>query len=471
MGKNKFFVGGLILCSLPVFAMANVGDDFKTDDHFKATVIAEGLDSPWEMLWGPDNMLWVTERTAGKVVRVNPQTGEKVVAATFDNIFVDQGQHNGLLGMAFAPNMTAQKGQVYLTYTYKGVSQSGKKGFWARIVKMDYDAKTQKLINPKIILDEIPAGTDHNAGRLIFGADGKLYMSKGELGHNQGTNQCLLNEAQRTPTAKEIKSADWAAYVGKVLRLNADGSIPKDNPTIDGVQSHIFTYGHRNPQGLVFVGNELYSVEHGPSSDDEVNRLVAGGNYGWPNVAGYLDDNSYEYVNWSAAPNCAKLVGATDTERAKIPAEVPVMKESEWKVPANFHEPIKTFYTVPKNFNFDDERCKNMPYLCWPTIGASSVTYYPSNGPIKSWRNSLLVTSLKNGALYTVTLDGRKQQAQGDGGKYFHTANRYRVARISPDLNSLYVATDVVGNVLDENGQPASKMANPGTIIKFTYQP
>lgn len=469
--KRRFFIlSSAILLCLPTLATAKEVNKLKVNENFDVKIITDGLSSPWEMLWGPDNMLWVTEREGARVVRINPETGEKKVAATIDGVFIDH-QHNGLLGMAFAPGMTAKQGQVYLTYTYKGANQAGKQGFWAKIIKMDYDGRTEKLRNPKTIIDGIPAANDHNAGRLVFGPDQKLYMSKGELGHNQGHAQCLLNEAQRTPTANEVKNSDWTAYVGKVLRLNADGSIPSDNPRIDGVQSHIFTYGHRNPQGLVFVGKELFSVEHGPSSDDEVNRLVAGGNYGWPNVAGYLDNNSYQYENWSGAPDCDKLVGATDTNRVKTPPQVPVMKETDWKAPSNFHEPIKTFFTVPKNYNFDDIRCKDMSYLCWATIGPSSVTYYPSNGPIKNWQNSLLVTSLKNGALYTVVLDGNKVQAQGDGGKYFHTQNRYRVARLSPDLKSVYLATDVTGNVLDENGIPTNKMANPGSIIKLTYHP
>ena len=87
-----------------------------------------------------------------------------------------------------------------------------------------------------------------------------------------------------------------------MLRLNLDGSIPSDNPMIGGVRSHIYSYGHRNPQGLVFAPDgKLYESEHGPNTDDEVNLIRAGGNYGWPHVAGYRDDQSYAYANWSAS--------------------------------------------------------------------------------------------------------------------------------------------------------------------------
>jgi len=91
------------------------------------------------------------------------------------------------------------------------------------------------------------------------------------------------------------------AYQGKVLRMNPDGSIPEDNPTIEGVQGHIFTYGDRNHQGLtVGPDGDLYVSEHGPNSDDEINHLKAGGNFGWPHVAGYKDDKAYRYINWSS---------------------------------------------------------------------------------------------------------------------------------------------------------------------------
>ena len=102
--------------------------------------------------------------------------------------------------------------------------------------------------------------------------------------------------------------------------MNLDGSIPADNPSINGVRSHIYTYGHRNPQGLEFGPNGLlYSSEHGPGTDDELNLIVAGSNYGWPHVAGYRDNRGYVYANWSQSKGVACAALKFQEEFGEIP--------------------------------------------------------------------------------------------------------------------------------------------------------
>ena len=106
--------------------------------------------------------------------------------------------------------------------------------------------------------------------------------------------------------------------------MNPDGSIPDDNPEINGVKSHIYTYGHRNAQGIAAGSNgDIYVAEHGDNSDDEVNRLQPGGNYGWPYVSGYNDNKAYQYYNWSAAENCQDPFN----DIAFAPPGVPVSNE------------------------------------------------------------------------------------------------------------------------------------------------
>lgn len=448
-------------------AFAAAGDAVRTAEPFTGKVLVEGLDGPWEMLWGPDNMLWVTERLGKKIVRVDPASGAVREAARIDRANA-AGGHEGILGLALAPDFLKKGGKnyVYVVYTYKS-SPSQSKSDFKRIARFRFDAKSEKLVDEKVILDKIPAGDDHNAGRIVFGPDGKLYLSLGELGHNQGANMLLPNEAQRLPSAAEVRKSDWSSYVGKVLRIEPDGSIPRDNPVLDGVRSHIFTYGHRNPQGLVFVGENLFSCEHGPSTDDEINLLVSGGNYGWPIVAGFRDNQAYTYADWSKADKSA--VDKYDPNQPNIiPEGVPVIRELDWNAP-NFKEPLKTFYTVPNGYNFKDSRFEKLPYLFWPTVAPSSITYYPADGAIEAWRNSLIITTLKTGELYRMKLNADGKTLQGDAIPYFHTANRYRAAVVSPDTKSIFVITDKGGNVLDRNYMPTSQVENSGAIIVFTY--
>jgi len=460
----------LIVCTVVYIsvAFASVGDLVRTSEPFAGTVLVEGLDAPWEMIWGPDNKLWVTERMGKRILRIDPENG-----SIKDTVRIEEahaaGGHEGVLGLALAPDFLkpGSENHVYTVYTYKS-TPSKTSSDYKKIVRFRYDPENETLIEPVAILDRIPAGNDHNAGRIVFGPDKKLYLSLGELGHNQGDNMTLPNEAQRLPTAGEILGKDWSAYVGKVLRINPDGSIPHDNPVLDGVKSHVFTYGHRNPQGLVFVGAHLFSCEHGPSTDDEINRLEVGGNYGWPIVAGFRDDQGYIFADWSKATKDA--IDAYDPNQPNIvPAEgVPTIRETEWNAP-NFKPPVKTFYTVPDDYNFKDSRFEKLPYLFWPTIAPSSIVYYPSDGAIAAWRNSLLVTTLKTGQIYKLKLNEDGKTVQGDAIAYFHTGNRYRVAVVAPDTKSIFVATDKSGNVLDRNFMPTDKVENSGAIIVFKY--
>lgn len=431
-----------------------------TAEPFSSKILTTDLDAPWDMVWGPDNMIWVTERQGKKITRVDPKSGEKKVAVTIDEAFVGP-QHEGILGLALSPDFlkSGSANYLYVSYTYKKDSDEH-----AKIVRYSYDPQKMTLSEPTDILAGLPAGNDHNGGRLRFGPDSKLYYTIGEQGHNQGGNFCKPIEAQRLPTSNEVASKNWSAYAGKVLRLNVDGSIPDDNPVLNEVKSHVFSYGHRNPQGLVFANGHLFSSEQGPSSDDEINIIESGGNYGWPHVAGFKDDQAYVYANWSEAKDCASLT----YNPTSAPKQVPQYKETSWSA-GNFKEPAKTLYTVPNGYNFTDAKCGDMAYLCWPTIAPASIAYYPKDGAIKGWGNSLLVSSLKNGALYRLVLNADGKTIQGDAIKYFHSQNRYRMILVSPDSKTLYIATDKAGNVLDAEGKPANSMANPGAIIEFTY--
>ena len=254
--------------------------------------------------------------------------------------------------------------------------------------------------------------------------------------------------------------------MGKSLRLNLDGSIPNDNPRLAGVVSHVFTYGHRNMQGIDFgPDGTLYASEQGPKTDDEINILKAGSNYGWPHVAGLKDGKAYEYARWAESSTpCGQL---TFSDLA-IPPSVPREPESAFTKP--FVEPIVTMFTVPSDYNFNDPRCKGVDFVCWPTVGASSIEYYGSKAKgIPGWDRVLLVTALKRGSLYVVPLAAGGKATDGHISRYFQSENRYRDTAVSPDGRTIYIATDPSGLAEALGGGTTTTMQNPGAILSFTY--
>jgi PQQ-dependent dehydrogenase (s-GDH family) len=435
-------------------------------------VVASGLVNPFQVVWGPDDYLWVTERTAGRVTRINPSDGSATTAIAIHDFLADfQG---GLLGMVLDPDLLKGTGNdyVYVAYTYDADADPVAVSRRAKIVRFTYDPQTHVLGDARDILAGLPAGTDHQGGRLVMGPNRKLYFTIGDMGANQLANFCNPNRAQAFPSAAQLEARDWSLYEGKILRLNLDGSIPPDNPMIAGVRSHIYSYGHRNPQGLVFAPDgKLYESEHGPNTDDEINLIRAGGNYGWPHVAGYRDDQSYAYANWSESREipCASL---TFTAYPEVPSSVPLQKETAWNHP-DFTPPIQTFHTVPTGYDFKNPKCEERAryYQCWPTVAPSSLAVYSAANGIPGWSHSLLMPSLKHGTVYRVQLNAAGTAVVGDPdeNEYFKTVNRYRDVTISPDGLSLFIATDVAGNTQDQSGRPAAGVENPGAILEFRF--
>ena len=293
-----------------------------------------------------------------------------------------------------------------------------------KVRRYTYDPAKSALANPVDLITNLPAHDDHGGGRLVFGPDQKLYLTRGDNGGNWLANYCTPNRSQDLPTAAEVAARDWSTYVGKILRLNLDGSIPADNPTINGVRSHIYTYGHRNPQGLGFGPTGLlYSSEHGPNTDDELNLIVAGSNYGWPHVAGYRDDRGYVYSNWSQSKGvpCAAL---KFDEFGEVPAvgAAPARKRMEGHVRAA----DRTFFTVPEDHDFQKSG--------GATIAAGGLAIYSAraNG-IPGWANSVLQTGMTMGRVYRVKLSEDGRSAVGENEELFRTANRYRDIAIGRD--------------------------------------
>ena len=402
------------------------------------TIIAKQR-GPHDLFYGPDGNIWYTERFAGTVSFVNPATGIKKVVLTLGAKMVQLGGQDGLMGIALHPQFNQGKPWVYISYTY---SSSGTLYRKTRIERYTYDSVNQQLFNPVTVLENIPGSTDHNAARIAIGPDLKLYYTVGDMGAGQFQN------INRNENAQNIDTLE-----GKILRLNTDsigGSwIPTDNPftgTSTGLPTPVYTLGHRNPQGLVWgnVGgtNILYSSEHGPYSDDEINIIERGRNYGWPEVSGFCDgnyngDTLAHFVIINEQANCALL---------------------------NVKEPIRSI------FPFENPPITNTNNMTWPTMAPSGTEFYGSTA-IPGWQNSLLVATLKGGTVVRYKLSNDGLSIISDTINYFKGLGRFRDVVVSPDGLKIYVACDSSGSTFGASGQALSSPANPGTILEFTYVP
>ncbi|MBS1654653.1 MAG: PQQ-dependent sugar dehydrogenase [Bacteroidetes bacterium] len=439
---------------------------FSQSEPFSKRTVASGFNSAWEIVYGPNDSLWVTENSAYKIDRVSIATGAKTTLISLrtadPSINFTSGSgtqpQGGLMGLAIHPNLystnaatRAAKPWVYAVYVYnRGDCPPTNTHcfFTTKIVRFDYNGNT--LTNPVTVLDNIPGSSDHNSGRLVIspviesGSDAahtqyRLYYTVGDMGAGQFLN------TTRTENAQNIDVME-----GKVLRLNTesdgdaglDAWIPNDNPYYEGStispKDYVYSYGHRNPQGLVWGNvsgtNLLYSCEQMDRSDDEVNIIEAGKNYGWDKVSGYCDDNVDGY---------------------KIGQNTSANESAFCDTASNGREPIYNMYTTDAGHMaalMADGNNAN-----WPTVATSSIDFYGKN-KIPGWNYSLLVTPLKQDKVYRMKLNATGSGITGDSISYFRgDGNRIRRIMIAPDGLRFYVARDV------------GATSNGGAIIEYSY--
>ena len=268
----------LLLCQLllsaALFASAcgqpppgrGAGEVARTGDgavQFRVETVVANLEVPWAIVFTPDGRMLFTERPGRVRVFENGKLRPEPLATIPD---VEPTGESGLMGLTLHPQF-AQNHLLYLAYAYRGGDDEQR----VRVVR--FRETGSALTDRKVIIEDIPAAQFHAGTRLRFGSDGKLYITTGDA------------------TSREI-AQQLGSLGGKTLRLNDDGTVPPDNPFVNqtGARPEIWTYGHRNAQGMDFQPgtNLMFQTEHGPSGfdgpggGDEVNIVERGKNYGWP---------------------------------------------------------------------------------------------------------------------------------------------------------------------------------------------
>ncbi|MFI5835717.1 PQQ-dependent sugar dehydrogenase [Micromonospora sp. NPDC051300] len=215
--------------------------------------VTTDTDIPWGLVTLPDGTILYTRRDAHDIVRLDPTTGGKTPVGTVPNVQSTDGE-GGLLGLAISPTFGTDP-WLYIMHTTPTDN---------RIVRIRMQYGTLHTASLQVLVSGILRNKYHNGGRLRFGPDGKLYASTGD--------------AQNGDNAQNVNN-----LAGKILRLNTDGTVPSDNP----FGNYVWSYGHRNPQGLAFDSQgRLWEQEFGNSVMDETNMIIRGGNYGWPACEG-----------------------------------------------------------------------------------------------------------------------------------------------------------------------------------------
>ena len=351
---------------------ATAGNPQTPNADLTTEVVTTGLDTVWELAWGPDGFIWMTER-GGRISRVDPQNGARSTVGQVDVAEIGEG---GLMGLTFHPDFATQP-WVYVAHTLvsSGSTQN-------RVIRMRYNGTS--LAAPEVIVQGIAGSSIHNGSRLAVGPDRFLYVTTGD--------------ASDAAVAQNRES-----LAGKILRLTLDGQAAPGNP----FGTRVFSYGHRNPQGLVFATNgTLYITEHGPSDNDEVNRVEVGRNYGWPNVHGRCDGD----------------IG-------------------------------------PAELSFCSANAVVEPIAMWtPTIAPAGVGYY-DHTLIPGFRRSLLFATLKDATLYRLQLSSDGRSVESTETLFAGEFGRLRAVLVAPD-GSIYIGT----SNRDGRGTP---MPNDDRIIRI----
>ncbi len=353
----------LLIVTQLAFGMCAIA---QTDsNNYKTEVVFKDVKVPWAMAWLPNGDMLVTER-AGKLLRVND--GKLVAEIKGLPEIYAKGQ-GGLLDVILDPNY-AKNSWIYISYSSPEGSGDG-----ANTAIMRAKIENNTLVDKKVLYKAGPNTTrgQHYGSRIAFDNDGFLYFSVGDRGD------------------RDVNPQDITRDGGKIYRINSDGSIPKDNPFVNsaGAKTAIYSYGHRNPQGMAKspATGKIWAHEHGPRGGDELNLIEAGKNYGWP------------VISYGINYNGTVLTELTEKEGMEQP---------------------KTYWD--------------------PSIAPSGFAFVTSD-KYPNWKGKALVGSLKFDYFVLVTFDGSEVSKKEI---VLENTGRIRDVRQAPD-GYLYIAVENVG--------------------------
>ena len=332
------------------------------DGPITVTEVARGLDHPWGLAFLPDGRMLVTERSGALLLLDRDGRARRTVTGTPK---VEAGGQGGLLDVALSPTFERDR-RVYLSF-----SEAGDGGVGTAVARgVLNDAH---LDNVEVIWRQIPkirGSRNHWGSRLVFARDGTLFVTTGD-------------RYSARPMVQDLSTT-----IGKVVRINADGSIPKDNPFVSrsGARPEIWSYGHRNLQAAALHPDtgQLWTLEHGARGGDELNHPEAGKNYGWPVITYGVDYSG--------------------------------VKIGEGTAKAGMEQPV--YY--------------------WDPVIAPSGAAFDMGDRYPGWKGDLFVGSLTPGALVRLKLDGDRVVAEE---RYLPSVGRVRDVVQGPD-SYLYLLTD-----------------------------
>jgi trimeric autotransporter adhesin len=499
----------------------------RANEVFKQTTLSGSnvLSYPWEITYGPDNQLWITESRGYKVHRMDPNTGTKTTVLDLNSASTDLSAwgadslravnltstsnwnstannwpQGGLAGLAIHPRFGDGSGHdfVYISYVHTYLyTVTGSAGIFFRnkIVRFTYNSGTGKLGSPAVVCDTIPGGQDHNSQRMIIapatsGGTYYLFYAAGDMGAGQYSNR------MRPENAQNIDS-----YEGKILRFNLgpdgdgdvtvpDAWVPNDNPynTLLGKQSAIYSIGIRNNQGFAYdtLTNKLYGASHGPYSDDEINIIESFKNYGHPLIEGFADGNYNG--NSSQGTTTSISAGAPFTDNSGISTCPPIGDEVVNRTTINasgkglYKDPLFSAYAVPLGdiltpgtvaYIWKNNPGNALPAPGWPTEAWSGLDLY-SNKLIPGWKRSLIAASLKWGRLVRLKLDASGNATApantvNDTITYFNSQNRFRDLAFSPDGKDIFVIMDNTSTTSGPGSANPVVPACAGCVQKYTF--